>query len=86
MIGLGISVSLGLNIYLGQKVNKSNNFPEVFRVVKVFDGDSFSIPPDQTIRLAKLDAPELKFCFGKEAIRAGCEKAEHCFKDYQKPL
>ena len=41
-----------MNVYLGQKVNKSN---------------FFSIPPDQTIRLAKLDAPELEFCFGKEA-------------------
>ncbi|MFH1561280.1 MAG: thermonuclease family protein, partial [Patescibacteria group bacterium] len=67
ILGLITLISLGLNVYLAGRVNRSNNFPETFRVTKVFDGDSFSIPPDQTIRLAKLDAPEIELCFGQEA-------------------
>ncbi len=73
ILGLAISTSLGLNVYLGQKLSKFNDSPETFKVIEVFDGDSFSIPPDQTIRLAKLNAPEVKFCFGEEA-KANLEK------------
>ena len=65
ILGLITAVSLGLNVYLGDKIIQSP--PDTFRVVEVFDGDSFSIPPDQTIRLANLNAPELEFCFGKES-------------------
>lgn len=37
------------------------------KVVAVFDGDSFKIGNDQTIRLFGADAPELQYCFGPEA-------------------
>jgi len=65
ILGLIISVSLGLNVYLGNKIIQ--NPPNTFKVLKVIDGDSFSIPPDQSIRLANLNAPELGLCFGKES-------------------
>lgn len=40
------------------------------KVVAVLDGDSFKINNDQTIRLAGLDAPDLKNCYGQEAYKA----------------
>lgn len=40
------------------------------KVVAVLDGDSFKIANDQTIRLASLDAPEMKFCYGPESYKA----------------
>ena len=40
------------------------------QVVSVIDGDSFKIANDQTIRLASLNAPDIKFCYGQEAYRA----------------
>lgn len=36
-------------------------------VVSVIDGDSFKIGRDQTVRLSSLDAPEVEYCYGKEA-------------------
>ena len=67
ILGLIIAGSLGLNIYLVKEKELFRQDEESFRVVEVFDGDSFSIPPDQTIRLANIDASELEFCYGKEA-------------------
>ena len=67
ILGLIIAGSLGLNIYLVKEKEVFHQDEESFRVVEVIDGDSFSIPPDQTIRLANVDAPELEFCYGKEA-------------------
>ncbi|MCX6704800.1 MAG: thermonuclease family protein [Candidatus Woesebacteria bacterium] len=36
-------------------------------VTEVIDGDSFKIENGQSIRLYGVDAPELQYCFGKEA-------------------
>jgi len=36
-------------------------------VTAVIDGDSFKIGDDQTIRLLSLNAPDIKYCMGKEA-------------------
>ena len=66
-LGFLIALSLGLNFYLFQKVKIFKQNENTFEVIKVFDGDSFAIPPDQTVRLACLNAPELKFCYGPEA-------------------
>lgn len=43
-------------------------------VTAVIDGDSFKISNDQTIRLLSLDAPDIKYCFGKEAKEALAKK------------
>jgi micrococcal nuclease len=67
ILGLIIAASLGLNIYLVKEKSVFRQDEESFRVVEVLDGDSFSILPDQTIRLANVDAPELEFCYGQEA-------------------
>jgi len=67
IFGLIISASLGLSVYLGNKIIQ--NPPNTFKVLKVFDGDSFSIPPDHSIRLAFLDAPAIDLCYGEEAKR-----------------
>lgn len=44
------------------------------KVVAVIDGDSFKIGNDQTIRFLSLDAPDIKYCMGKEAKEALSKK------------
>ncbi len=44
------------------------------KVVSVIDGDSFKIGNNQTVRLFGLDAPQLEYCFGKEAKKALTKK------------
>lgn len=46
------------------------------KVVSVIDGDSLVIGNEQTIKLASLDAPELEYCFGKEAKEALTKKID----------
>ncbi|MGI6278813.1 MAG: thermonuclease family protein [Patescibacteria group bacterium] len=65
IFGLIALVSLTLNYLLTNKI--ADNLPGNYQVSEVFDGDSFSIPPDQSIRLAFLNAPELEFCYGQES-------------------
>jgi len=65
IFGAIIIVSLGLNAYLADKISQSP--PDTHQVLKVFDGDFFSIPPDQSVRLAFLDAPAIDLCYGQEA-------------------
>jgi endonuclease YncB( thermonuclease family) len=40
------------------------------KVAEVIDGDTFIINHDQSIRLSSLDAPEIQYCYGKEAKEA----------------
>lgn len=40
------------------------------QVIEVFDGDTFRISNKQKIRLYSIDAPELEYCYGKEAKEA----------------
>ncbi len=70
ILGLIVAASLGLNIYLASITTQELFETKTFKVIEVFDGDSFSIPPDQTIRLAGIDAPALEFCYGQEAKEA----------------
>ena len=44
------------------------------RVIEVIDGDTFTISNKQSIRLYNIDAPELQYCFGKEAKKALTDK------------
>ena len=41
--------------------------PQGEKVISVIDGDSFKIGNDQTIRFLSMDAPDVKYCMGKEA-------------------
>lgn len=43
-------------------------------VTSVIDGDTFVITNKQTVRLFGVDAPELQYCFGKEAKEALTKK------------
>jgi endonuclease YncB( thermonuclease family) len=52
------TAAVALPYYIGEKV------------VKVFDGDSFQIGLKQTIRLNRVNAPEMGLCFGQEAKEA----------------
>lgn len=46
------------------------------KVESVIDGDSFKIGNDQTIRFLSLDAPDIKYCAGKEAKDVLTKKIE----------
>lgn len=62
-----VAISLLLNFYFYHRLESLEEVKGKYKVVKVLDGDSFIIGLDQTIRLANLDAPQLEFCYGKEA-------------------
>lgn len=62
-----IAVSVLLNFYFYHRLGNFKETEGRYQVAKVLDGDSFTIDLDQTIRLANLDAPQLEFCYGKEA-------------------
>jgi micrococcal nuclease len=55
------------NFYFWQK---SQKLEQEFVVKEVFDGDSFSLRTDISIRLSNVEAPELNFCGGKQAKKA----------------
>lgn len=61
--GVVLAASLVLNIFLFQK-GKIN---EGELVTEVVDGDTFFIQNEQPIRLFCVNAPEIEFCYGKEA-------------------
>ena len=56
-----------LNFYLYYRLGGFRETEGKYKVEKVLDGDSFVIGLNQSVRLANLDAPQLEFCYGKEA-------------------
>lgn len=54
------------NLFLINKV-KDYQEKETFKVINVFDGDTFYLENQQKVRLLNCDAPELKYCGGEEA-------------------
>jgi len=60
-------ISLLLNFYFFNQVKSYKESEGKYRVREVLDGDSFIIDLDQTVRLANVNAPDLEFCYGKEA-------------------
>lgn len=60
-------VSLAFNFFFYRQVAYFKKVEGKYKVAEVLDGDSFIIDLGQTVRLANLDAPELEFCYGKEA-------------------
>jgi micrococcal nuclease len=62
-----IVILTALNLHFYRQLEDYKEIQGKYKVVRVLDGDSFVIDLDQTVRLANLDAPELEFCYGKEA-------------------
>jgi|GEM_PF-543335 len=56
-----------LNLYFYHQLENYKGIQGKYRAVEVLDGDSLVIDLDQTVRLANFNAPELGFCYGKEA-------------------
>ncbi len=56
-----------LSIFLIYKNKILQKDADTFLVREVFDGDSFLIELNEDVRLVNLDAPQLKYCMGKEA-------------------
>jgi micrococcal nuclease len=65
-----IFLSLIFNAYLYQQLTHFKKMEGKFQVIEVLDGDSFVIAPDQSVRLANLNAPEINLCLGDEAKQA----------------
>ena len=61
LLVFGLVISLGLNLFLAQKL-----FPQS-TVLRIIDGDTFELKTGTKIRLADLDAPEIKDCLGVNA-------------------
>ncbi|MFH1561744.1 MAG: thermonuclease family protein [Patescibacteria group bacterium] len=61
--------SLSANAFLYQK-NQQLDQASLYRVKEVYDGDTFSLTNNQSIRLSNIEAPELEFCGGQEAKQA----------------
>ena len=62
-----LAIISSILLYFYQQIKTYQNQEGKFLVTQVLDGDSFVIAPDQTIRLANIDAPELDLCLGQEA-------------------
>ena len=58
------AVSLAANGWLGQK---NSDFPEIYQVREVIDGDTIVVEEGLKIRLNNLNAPEVDACGGVEA-------------------
>jgi len=54
-------------LYFYQQIKTYQSQEGRFLVTEVIDGDSFIIPPDQTVRLIDTNAPELDFCLGEQS-------------------
>lgn len=69
------ALAAGTVLLVAGTVGVSRRFvPLGERVEAVIDGDSFKIGNDQTIRFLSLDAPDVKYCMGKEAKEALTKK------------
>lgn len=62
-----LAIISSILLYFYQQIKTFQSQEGKFLVTQVLDGDSFVISPDQTIRLANIDAPELDLCFGQQA-------------------
>ena len=65
--GSATIISLILAVVFSQRIIELQNRQDKFKVINVIDGDSFLIPPEQSIRLDYLNAPELEYCYGNKA-------------------
>ena len=50
----------------------------VYTVKKVINGDTFITTEKQHVRINNINAPELAYCDGKEAKKAGFRKGMDC--------
>jgi len=66
-LAIAAGILLLFNFFSIKELKYFFNKEGKYKVIKVLDGDTFVIPPDQIIRLASIDAPGIEFCLGKEA-------------------
>lgn len=62
-----LAIISSILLYFYQQIKTFQSQEGKFLVTQVLDGDSFVISPDQSIRLANIDAPEADLCFGQQA-------------------
>jgi len=67
ILAIAAGILLLFNFFSIKELKYFFNKEGKYKVIKVLDGDTFVIPPDQIIRLASIDAPGIEFCLGKEA-------------------
>ena len=62
-----LAIISAILLYFYQQIKTYQSIEGKFLVTQVLDGDSFVIPPDQTIRLIDTNAPELDLCYGNQS-------------------
>ena len=62
-----LAIVSAILLYFYQQIKTYQTQQNLILVTEVLDGDTLTIAPDQSIRLANIDAPEIERCQGKEA-------------------
>lgn len=62
-----LAIILAILVYFYQQIKTYQKQQDLILVTQVLDGDTLVIAPDQSIRLANLDAPGIDLCFGQSA-------------------
>ena len=62
-----LAIVSAILVYFYQQITTYQKQQDLILVTEVLDGDTLIIAPDQSIRLANFDAPEINLCQGQEA-------------------
>ena len=62
-----LAIVSAILVYFYQQIQTYQKQQDLFLVTEVLDGDTLIIAPDQSMRLANIDAPSIDNCFGQEA-------------------
>lgn len=67
MIRIILTISLITNIVFAYLFFNKNDYPKLFTVSRVIDGDTIVVDNNQEIRLMSVNAPEIKLCGGQQS-------------------
>ncbi|HPT65929.1 MAG TPA: thermonuclease family protein [Candidatus Woesebacteria bacterium] len=62
-----LAIVLSILVYFYQQIKTYQKQQDLILVTEVLDGDTLVIAPNQSIRLANIDTPEINLCLGQNA-------------------